>query len=431
MNSKILSINSYLISILPITLIFSIFLSDLIVICSSIFFLIFVFKSKKFYLFNILEFKIFLLLYFTVLLSILFSNLNSESIIKGIAYLRFGLLIVLIKYLIDFDKNFLNLFVKTTIYSIIILFFGVFLQFLNFELLTELKPYSRFTSFFHDESVLGSYLIKISPLLIGILVYLEKKNLVYLVVFLSCMMIFLSAERSAIFLLLIFLFALLFFTRIYSIHIKGILIVLIIISSYSILKFFPETKFRVYNKTLYQLGIIEPERKYVEFEVSEDKWIGVIKEDYFIPLKYYLLFETSINIFKDNYLFGTGVKSFREQCKKNKYYIIQNYSAFEDKSHDYYPGYTGIDGCSTHPHNYYFQLLSETGIFSFIVVILTFFYSVYNFFSQKEIYFKILYLSIVINLFPFVFTGSFYNNFLSILIYLPIGFLHVKNIKNN
>ena len=171
---------------------------------------------------------------------------------------------------------------------------------------------------------------------------------------------FLSAERSAIF---IINFSIYFFYKnlfnIYKSYSDS--------SNYNILlfcfKIFPETKFRVYNKTLYQLGIIEPERKYVEFEVSKDKWIGVIKEDYFIPLKYYLMFKTSINIFKNNYFFGTGVKSFREQCKKNQYYIIENYSAFKDKPHDYYPGYTGIDGCSTHPHNYYFQLLSETGIF--------------------------------------------------------------------
>ncbi len=429
MDSKILLINRYLVSLLPITLIFSIFLSDLIVICSSIIFLYFIFKNKKFDLFNKIEFKIFLVLYSSVILSLILSDLKIDNIIKGVAYLRFGILILLIKYLLEFDKNFLKLFVRIAIYSIIILFFGVLLQVFNFEPLTELKPYSRFTSFFYDESVLGSYLVKISPLLIGLLVYLKKNKLVYLIIFLSCIMIFLSAERSAIFLLLIFLFSLFFLTKIYSIFIKGLLILVIIISSYSILKFSPETKFRVYNKTLYQLGIIEPERKYVEFEVSKDKWIGVIKEDYFIPLKYYLMFETSINIFKDNYFFGTGVKSFREQCKKNKYYIIQNYSAFEDKPSDYYPGYTGIDGCSTHPHNYYFQLLSETGIFSFIVVIFTFFYSVYNFFSREEIYVKILYLSIVINLFPFVFTGSFYNNFLSILIYLPISFLHVQNKK--
>ena len=57
---------------------------------------------------------------------------------------------------------------------------------------------------------------------------------------------------------------------------------LIITISFSILKLSPETKFRVYNKTLFQLGIIEPERKYVEFKVS-DKWVGVVKEDYFIP----------------------------------------------------------------------------------------------------------------------------------------------------
>lgn len=429
MNSKILSINSYLISILPITLIFSIFLSDLIVICSSIFFLIFIFKNKKFYLFNILEFKIFILLYSTVLLSILFSDLNSESIIKGIAYFRFGLLIVLIKYLIDFDKNFLNLFIKFLIYAVLILFLGVLLQFFNFEYFTLFKPYSRFTSFFEDESILGSFLIKIIPLLIAILFYQKKKKLFLLVLFLGCTMIFLSAERSAILLLLIFLFALFFFTKLYSIYIKGILILLIITISFSILKFSPETKFRVYNKTLFQLGIIEPERKYVEFKVL-DKWVGVVKEDYFIPLKYFLMFKTSINIFKDNYFFGAGVKSFRDECKKDKYYIIENYSAFKDKPYDHYPGYTGIDGCSTHPHNYYFQLLSETGIFSFIIVILTFLWSVYNFFIKKEIYIKIIYLGIIINLFPFVFTGSFYNNFISILIYLPIGFLHVKSMEN-
>ena len=96
MNSKILSINSYLISILPITLIFSIFLSDLIIVSSSIIFLTFVFKSKKFYLLSTLEFKIFLLLYLSILLSLLFSDLNSENIIKGIAYLRFGLLLVIV-----------------------------------------------------------------------------------------------------------------------------------------------------------------------------------------------------------------------------------------------------------------------------------------------------------------------------------------------
>ena len=177
MDSKILLINRYLVSFLPVTLIFSIFLADLIVVCASIIFLFFIFKNKKLNLFDNPEFKIFLILYSSVLISLILSDLKPENFIKGIAYLRFGILILIIKYLIDYDKNFLNLFVRITIYSIIILFFGVLLQVFDFEPLSELKPYSRFTSFFHDESVLGSYLIKISPLLIGILIYLEKKKL--------------------------------------------------------------------------------------------------------------------------------------------------------------------------------------------------------------------------------------------------------------
>ena len=37
------------------------------------------------------------------------------------------------------------------------------------------------------------------------------------------------------------------------------------------------------------------------------------------------------------------------------------------------------NGCTTHPHNFYLQLLSETGIFGFLFIILLFIYLVYTF----------------------------------------------------
>ena len=155
------------------------------------------------------------------------------------------------------------------------------------------------SQFFEDESILGSFLIKIIPLLIAIL--FTKKKKIILFSFVSGMRNDFSFSRKVSYSIAInFFICFILFTKLYSIYVKGVLILLIIAISFSILKFSPETKFRVYNKTLFQLGIIEPERKYVEFKVS-DKWVGVVKEDYFIPLKYFLMFKTSINIFKDNY----------------------------------------------------------------------------------------------------------------------------------
>jgi hypothetical protein len=49
---------------------------------------------------------------------------------------------------------------------------------------------------------------------------------------------------------------------------------------------------------------------------------------------------------------------------------------------------------------------------------------VFNFFSKKEfseINF-ILCLSIIINFFPFLPAGNFFNNYVNIMMYLPVGF---------
>ena len=134
-------------------------------------------------------------------------------------------------------------------------------------------------------------------------------------------------------------------------------------------------------------------------------------------------------MFKDNVFFGTGMKTFKILCKDEKYYKKKNYKAFEGKADDYYKGFTGLDNCSTHPHNYYIQLLSETGIFSFLFVSIIFILFSYKFFREEKLYNKILYLSLMVNLFPFYFTGNIFSNFLSILLYLNIGFLNLSNKK--
>jgi|TARA_B100001079_G_scaffold271400_1_gene288728 O-antigen ligase len=131
-------------------------------------------------------------------------------------------------------------------------------------------------------------------------------------------------------------------------------------------------------------------------------------------------FLTAFRIFKDNIFFGIGPKMFREVCKRKKYIVKTKLDA-------------SVDGCQTSPHNYYLQILTETGIFGIIPIIIVFFGIMYLFI--KQIYFKFYYkqefiddfqvsllLCLFITFWPIVPTGNFFNNYLSIMHFLPLGF---------
>ena len=428
MKYNFIKINKYAILVLPFSLIFSIFVSDLIVSLSSLSFLIYLFANKQTSLLKSIEFKLFLILYSIFILSALFSDFTYHSLIKTLPYLRFGIFMLLIKYLLMNDDNFKVLFFRSLLISFSVLCFGLFLQIIGFEYLSKYINGSRYSSFFFDELILGSFLIKILPIALALSLFLNYKNIFYILIFILSFMIFLSGERSALFSLIIFLSFLLIFTKVLNIYYKLTIISLMLIIFVSTLAFFPKIKFRIIDQTAYQLSLIKTDRDYMEFKV-ENNIVAVAKEEYLIPLKYYLMMESAFKMFRDNVFFFFFMKTFKILCKDEKYYKKKNYKAFEGKPDDYYKGFTGLDNCSTHPHNYYIQLLSETGIFSFLFVSIIFILFTYKFFREEKLYNKILYLSLIVSLFPLYFTGNIFSNFLSILLYLNIGFLNLNNEK--
>lgn len=132
-------------------------------------------------------------------------------------------------------------------------------------------------------------------------------------------------------------------------------------------------------------------------------------------------FTSAFKIFLNN-KFGVGVKMFRYECKRLEYQSIQY-------------------GCTTHPHNTYFNLLAETGLVGFVIIFGFFLYISKNILGLffKKIYSKLKICSpyalsmliIFINLFPFVPSGAFFNNWLSILYFFPVGFyLYYHNNDN-
>ena len=429
MKYNYLYINRFFISILPISLIFSIFVADLIVSLSSLFFLVFIVKEKKLILLKSTEFKLFLIFYLICLISALNSQFIDISLYKTLPYLRFGIFIILIKYLFVNDDKIQKYLLYSITVSFLILILGIILQLSDIEYFSKHINGSRFSSFFLHDLILGSYLVKILPLFLALIVFLNHKKYLYISIFAFTFLILLSGERSALMSLIFFLSFLFLFTKIINNFNKIIIAFVIVTVFFSILNFAPKIKFRLIDQTAYQLSLIDPKKDYVEFKI-ENNIVAVAREEYFIPLKYYLMFESAIKIFKDNLYFGSGIKTFKILCKDERYFNKKNYLAFKDKPDDYYKGFTGVDSCSTHPHNYYIQLLAETGIFSFLIVFLLFIYFGYKFFKEEEMHLKILYLSLMVNLFPFYFTGNFYNNFISILLYLNISFLSLnKTLK--
>ena len=97
--------------------------------------------------------------------------------------------------------------------------------------------------------------------------------------------------------------------------------------------------------------------------------------------------------------------------------------------------------CGNHPHNTYIQLISETGLMGLSLILFYFLYISYTLLRtlwsrQKRKYKKLFDLKICIltcifiNLFPFTTSGNFFNNWLSIVYFFPIGIFIYLNEAN-
>ena len=123
---------------------------------------------------------------------------------------------------------------------------------------------------------------------------------------------------------------------------------------------------------------------------------------------------TAYRMFLDNKILGVGVKNFRHFCNDKKY----------EES---------IFSCSTHPHNNYIQILSETGLIGFLFLVFILYYFCKYIFRHliyklkgKHYFsdFNICVISgIAIYLFPFAPTGNIFSNWLNIIMILNLPFL--------
>ncbi len=408
LNQNVLKIFSILLYFLPFAIITGPFLSDIIVSIIGLYFIFISIKHKfyDYYKFNIV--KLFLVFYVLIFFSSLISDFKLFSLESSFFYFRFLFFSLGILLIANHDNKFLKNFRTFLFFTLLILVIDTLFQFFNGEnLLGYETTNGRISSFFKDELVLGHYLVRIFPIFIALSIFIRKESKINEILFISLstliiISILLSGDRSAFLLLVIEIFLMLILIKNY-IRFRIIFFFFISIALSLIFLFSDTVKTRFISATIIQMGLD--------------------KQEFNLFSEYHeRMFESSIKMFYEKPILGHGPKTFRVLCINENYYVEGG-------------------SCSTHPHNTYMQLLAETGFLGFIIIIGIFVYILFLFLKQFYYLYIVrknhflsdynicLITAVFVNLWPLVPTLNFFNNWISILYFFPIGFLLISEKK--
>jgi len=382
----------FLIYLIPISLIFSKLISEIIIVLTTGV-IIYKFKidyiKKKFQDLNLFQknlIKYFFFFFFLIFVNKLANFSNYEDLFKSLALLRFPIfLLVSFIFLSSVNRYlFLN---KIYIFILVslILSIDIWLQFFsgknlfgyNFD--NDLK---RAGSFFKDEYIAGSFLFYIFFYVGFFFNFFKKKIFIIILLLIVYIIIYFSGDRQPFILLNLGL--LLFF----------------------VINFLNIKKFIIKNKKVLYLIIFIP--FFLIFFKAENFLIERYKLKNSIAFDHYKFhLESSIQNFQDNIFFGSGYKTWKKDCNK---------SDPETRK------------CSTHPHNFYLEILADNGLIGILFFIFIFYFLLKNFFIlffiKKKFIFEFLFF--ILYFFPFKPTGSFYTNFNLIMFFYTLLMIFIK-----
>jgi O-antigen ligase len=331
--------------------------------------------------------------------------------------------------MIELEEKIIDDFLKIILLSITIVCFFGFYQYAEIRLdyfermskvdrLDELirvknTTQQRVSGIFGNELIMGSYLMKIFPLFLITFFFrkkediLSKSNYVYLflITILIAISIVITSDRAPILLFCFQIF--LFFLLIKKLRKFFFILGTIVFFSFcTIILIDPISKERVVNVTVNNIK--------GEYTGGNITVISEAYEGHFNAAKI---------IFKKYPILGSGIKGFRNQC-----YNL-NKENYKEKI-----------WCTTHPHNIFFQIISETGILGLFIYLILFYYVLNQIYQKikKQIKFEkenilitnlICLINFVVILWPLTTSGSMFNNYNTIFFCLPVILYLASNNK--
>ena len=327
--------------------------------------------------------------------------------INFLSFFRFVIIFLSISIFVIKNDIFFSLKYYPLIFLNLILFFDTFFQYIfGFNLVGFDKYQSdRLTSFFNDEPIIGSFLMKISLPIIFYLIHNKFKNIyTFLFIFISIFCVMISGERMP-FLQLCFGIFLIFLIK-FGFDLKKIasFIVVFLLGSFVLLNL-PNVKER-YTSTFQGFSSLYQDIK------SENQIVHQISKSGVYD--YYLNFQSGIQLWKKNYFFGNGHRYYNGHC---------NIALSEEFK----------VGCSTHPHNIYIEMLSDHGILGLVLFLLFIIFCLYDYFKNLRDSSSVGFcITLIVISVPFVTSQSIFSSFYGSIYFFSFFIIKfMTNLKIN
>ena len=385
-----------LFSVFPIAILLGNLSINLSIILISLIFLVSLVAKKIIFKNQNRTFLLLAFFFISLVINLLFSNnfgLSAPRVIKFIFIIFF---ITSFKFLIiNLRENQINKIYKiwSIIFTIVVIDLIIeFFKGTNIIGLSSVMPGWRLASFTGMESVIGNYFFGF-VLIVLAYVYQNITNSKKLNLFLAIFFIIISfiiGERANF--IKTFLIITCFIFLVYDFSLRS--------KIFSLLAFATLTIILLNFNTSYKNRYFSP---HLQTLLEKD---GLSK--YLQTSQYGAQYNVAIEIFKDNPVFGVGIKNYRIENLNSKYNDLKH------KENRLRWG--------THPHQIHLEILSETGLFGFICffifMALSIFFSIKSYLTNKNFYQLSGILFILASMLPLLPSGSFLSTYTSSIFWL-------------
>ncbi len=401
-------ITDLLIISLPIAYLLGSPFINIILVIGSIIFLINSNNYNEWKWLKIYWVRIFLFFWFYLILNSFFATDIFNAFRASFSLIRFLLFSLLISYY-GFKIFSLTKVINFWKLILLIVLIDIFIQFIfGYNSIGLPKHGPRYSGFFGNELVAGCYIFKLSAPIIGLLYYKIFFNFQNKVEFIN----------SIAFCLFSLFICLITGERMNFLLFSGLAIFLAIIIFLFKKKF--KSLFLFIISVVFTLFILLVSSEAVKSRYFD--MINIVKN--FDQSTYGKLFSSGYRLWVKNPFFGVGVKNFRVECDVQLTDILPENPA---------------QLCSSHPHNLYLELLSETGVIGTTIFIILFFVyfrgllsqKIFDLSKKKNCIMISCIISSLLIIWPIGTAGSFYTTWNGSFLWVQIGIINYLFYRKN